>query len=107
MSHRTPFLSAYLKAISSSVDDDMCHCDFSPQLELQAKTDCEHFEFRNQFALSEAYAAGLSEADAGRDFWLVRNSIAEGFNDNIRLVNYSTGQGPVTLYAHGEQIYCY
>jgi hypothetical protein len=118
MSHRTPFLSAYLKAITFTdcSEGDFVHCDFSPQLELQARADCLRFELENSEALRHAYITeGYGPQQAGHDFWLTRNGHGAGFWDRHGL-DGPVGEalrasakafGEVSLYAEGELVYCY
>jgi hypothetical protein len=81
-----PFLQAYIfAAIWSTIDDngeplDVNYSanDLAPEALKRMEKDCNDFQKANADTLQ---ASGLSDEQAGHDFWLTRNGHGTGFWD--------------------------
>jgi hypothetical protein len=58
---------------------DATFSDLACEALQQIMRDCEAFQRANEALLSEAYARGYSEEQAGHDYWLTRNGHGAGF----------------------------
>jgi hypothetical protein len=86
MATLSDFVRSYLEtALWSSTDENDAALDqhfgvedFDPEALAEAIKDCEAFQ---DYAKAELAASGLSDSDAGFDFWLTRNRHGAGFWD--------------------------
>ncbi len=113
------FVRQYLEtALWSSTNEDSEPLDRHFGIEdctrsmiVQAIADCAAFQSSTADALSEYYAKGYSETDAGQDFWLSRNGHGAGFFDHGNEPCFRALQeaarvcGSVNLYPYRRKVY--
>jgi hypothetical protein len=116
----SPFVRQYLETAlwsttelysDTPLDRTFTVRDFTLKAIKQAIADCEAFQRENADALSEYYAKGYSETDAGHDFWLSRNGHGAGFFDHGNEPCFRALQeaarvwGSVNLYPYRRKVY--
>lgn len=68
-----------------SLPCDVGYTDIHPDSLDAIRADCEAWQTANAALLSQAYATGYDEAQAGRDYWFTRNGHGVGFWDRGEL----------------------
>lgn len=78
------FTQAYITAMFFTDGEELGEAsvyDIAEEAMKQIVDDCRKFQVDNALALTEAYEAGMSDNQAGHDFWLTRNGHGAGFWD--------------------------
>ena len=71
--------------------DDVGYTDIHPDSLAAIRRDCEAWQATNADLLSQAYARGYSQTQAGIDYWLTRNGHGVGFWDRAELAEDGLG----------------